>query len=115
MNDDNKLTKKDLKYKDKQEEILKRVFTILNFNINDNFIIFNTSEFNNNQQKKNDIQKLEHEVYMYYSHSKWKYFKCNEPESKNILSLLKSIFSHHNYKLYPLKIDKDRGYLLSKN
>ncbi len=115
MNDDNKLTKKDVKNKDKQEEILKKIFNILNLNINETNTIFNTTKFNNNKEIQDNIQKLEAEIYMFYSHSKWKYFKSNDPENKNLLSLLKSIFSHHNYKLYPLKIDKDKGYLLSKN
>lgn len=113
MNDDNKITKKDLKYKEKQEEVLKKVFTILELDINDKNVIFNTSEFNKDINKQDAIKKLELEVTAYYPHSKWKYFKSND--NKSALSLLKSIITHHKYKLYPLTIEKkEKGYLILK-
>ncbi len=112
MNDiNNKINKKDLKNKDKQEEVLKKVFTILELDINDKKNIFNVSEFTNNINKQNSIKNLELEVIAYYSHCKWKYFKTT---NKPALSLLKSILTHHQFKLYPLKIEKDKGYLIIK-
>ncbi len=112
MDEINKIKKKDIKYKDKQEDIIKKINNILSFEEDQKIFILNSTQFKKDIKKQEEIKKYENDIYVYYTHATWKYFKSTE---KKALSLVKSLYSYHNYQLLPINLKNgDKGYVIIK-
>jgi hypothetical protein len=82
--------KKNERYKEEQEGVMRKLNEILGINENNNKFIL--EEIKKNEEKQRLIIGLEEEVKKYFAYTRWVYF--NKKVDNKWLSLLKSIYKN---------------------
>jgi hypothetical protein len=100
-------TKKE-KYQKEQEEIVKKLNTILSLDEKNNKFIF--EDLKSDQNKQNMIILLEEDVKKFFACTRWTYF--NKQVDNKWLSLLKAIYKNSNYDIqYKHKMKNGNKYI----
>jgi hypothetical protein len=117
MTDDNikKSNKKNDKYQKEQEQVVKKLNSILEIDeANNRFLL---EQLKQDEEKQKQILELEEDVKKFFVYHDWPYFK--NTVSNRWLSLLRSIYKHTNYEItYKQKQkngDKYTEYKITKN
>ena len=85
-------------YSNERENILQQLKNLMNLN-NDNTILLN--KLQDNQELKNKLIELTDDIKKYYRCSTWGYFvSVNNGEKGDEITLLRSIFKDHDYKIF---------------
>ena len=107
-------TKKE-KYQKEQEEIVKRLNTILGLNEKNNKFIL--EDLKNDQEKQKQILELEEDVKKCFAYNRWAYFKVGI--KNEAISLMRSIYKSSgydvNYKQKQKNGEKYIEYSITKN
>ena len=85
-------------YSNKRENILQQLKNLMDLN-NDNTILLN--KLQDNQELKNKLIEITDDNKKYYRCSTWGYFvSVNNGEKRDEITLLRSIFKDHDYKIF---------------
>jgi len=85
-------------YSNERENILQQLINLMDLN-NDNTILLN--KLQDNQELKNKLISITDDIKKYYRCSTWGYFVAiNNGEKGDEITLLRSIFKDHDYKIF---------------
>ena len=96
----NTKTKSD-KYIKERLEILKKIFSLLDFNENNN--TFYLSDLDKNESLQKGILELETEIKKYFASSTWSGFS-NINVKRKVLSIIRNLIKDMNYSIIPKRI-----------
>ena len=84
------------KYIKERKEIVNKIFTIINIQIDENMRFFYSDEIT--EEKQNDILSLKNNIKKYFIISNWMSFKTDVKIDKEYMSLIRNILKHENIK-----------------